>query len=99
MKLQDLVKLKPFIEAIEQGKTIQWSLVGTLNTENKFYDIPDDINAFQLVSVLCGDTLLAIKPEPREWVIDVIKNELAPPQMLIQLQGQSRFIRVREVLE
>jgi hypothetical protein len=59
MKLDDLVKLKPLIEAIERGETIQYE-----------YN-----NGWSDVSHFCGDIdnfigcleHYRVKPKPREW--------------------------------
>lgn len=63
MKLKDLVKLKPIIEAIEQGKTIQYK--GRHCHEiTPWYGI--DVNHEWSFDGTVPDEY-RIKPEPREW--------------------------------
>jgi len=63
MKLQDLVKLKPIIEAIEQGNTIQYK-DGMKDIGLPWYEI-DIKSKWNFNGTFPED--YRIKPEPIEW--------------------------------
>lgn len=64
MKLKDLVKLKPIIEAIEQGKTIQFKNV------DAWYSVDYEDIWFSIHGLMRGEIEWRIKPEPpREWSV------------------------------
>jgi len=93
MKLSDLVKLKPIIEAVENGKTIQ--VRHSINNVTVWVDLSggavfsyDDFND-TFASDLCN---LRIKPEPREWYEIVAKLDDIPNDRFQTLEAAKAHI-------
>jgi len=109
MKLSDLVKLKPIIEAIEQGKSIQYgSTIRDLDgyeVGKKWSDIKE-IDASYIPLLAANSIEYRIKPEPREFSIAVERDGciyrvvdvcLAKDRMVTSPTAE--IIKVREVIE
>jgi len=60
MKLSDLLKLKPIIEAIDQGKQIELDNYSTVYTTSLIVDDSINLDAADFFR-------LRVKPEPIEW--------------------------------
>lgn len=102
MKLQDLVKLKPIIEAIEQGKTIQFCTrfynLYTKTTESVWQDM-DNVHESDIPALITHNIYYRIKLEPREWYIRADDIDSVSPTAYKSTFNGLGFIKVREVLE
>lgn len=104
MKLKDLVKLKPIIEAIEQGKQIQ-----SKNSDGSGWSDVDMSRISAFTIVIGFDDIMdnfRIKPEPREWFIAVDVGSgktVGAGQSYIVMEERylrtCKIIKVREVIE
>lgn len=96
MKLQDLVKLKPIIEAIENGEPLQIKGVGGKWVDCTFSDITS-VPADELVNYL------RIKPEPREFFVIIEEDSSIMHRAFSVKQSGINTptiqIKVREVIE
>ena len=97
MKLKDLVQLKPFIEAIEQGKTIQCK-----HDDGSWADVRlNEPSAFS-IAIGFNDIMenFRIKPEPRVFYV---REELARIGIMPELYGAPfnglQFVKLIEVIE
>ena len=96
MNIKELLKLKPLIEAIERGETIQ---IYTMNEPNTFNWV--DVSDPNIQISINGQLDFRVRPKPREfWLIKQegfagrFVSESPPPAIY-----GGDVIKVREVIE
>jgi len=100
MKLKDLVKLKPIIEAIERGETIQ-----TCSKVSEVFWIELNYLDDEILSdMIQKPNQFRVQPKPREWYLDKKTMKVLPTlnnwgTTLILAESGSDIIKVREVIK